>query len=308
MGVDDDPGGWGRADWYGMDPPDFIPPNPEAEDLATFIAHELRDLNPEISRAQTGSIYIRFYTNLRLGSLRIADHPGRERWRYKWNLLDAPGQPSPEVINDDGVQRRFYTWQDADLLIADIRRKAHPTLPKGESMKKIGDRLPAKKRQAETEEPDPFDEDPEFPGTSVHTSHTRSRSGQADEQLPSEHTEQPRVRLVEADEPHSEVEVSINAPGKSVRIDVKGANKAARMMVPATQNTSHVNISTASQSPTDRERKTSWLLPRTHARKPKRNSTKILSPRWTTPSSPRGNCSSAMGVTRRPRWTWTVSA
>ena len=35
--------------------------------------------------ATTGSVYIRF-DDVRMGSIRIGDHPGREKLKYKWNI------------------------------------------------------------------------------------------------------------------------------------------------------------------------------------------------------------------------------
>jgi hypothetical protein len=65
------------------------------------------------------SIYIRF-RNKRLRSLRIADHNGREKYKYKWNLV-LHGETRTEV--DMGISRNYYNIDDIDLLIEELERQ-----------------------------------------------------------------------------------------------------------------------------------------------------------------------------------------
>lgn len=55
--------------------------------------------------ALSGSCYIRF-TEPRLRSLRIGDHNGRVKYKYKWNLRADCGNYVEKV--EDGVKRFFY--------------------------------------------------------------------------------------------------------------------------------------------------------------------------------------------------------
>lgn len=67
--------------------------------------------------AGTGSQYVKF-TDPRLGSLRIGDHGGREKYRYKWNLLRGHGEFKRE--QDRTVIRRYYDWKQAELFYEEI--------------------------------------------------------------------------------------------------------------------------------------------------------------------------------------------
>jgi hypothetical protein len=67
--------------------------------------------------AQTGSQYVKF-TDPRLGSLRIGDHGGREKYRYKWNLLK--GQKEFRREQDRSIVRRYYDWKQAELFYEEI--------------------------------------------------------------------------------------------------------------------------------------------------------------------------------------------
>ncbi len=80
----------------------------------------LRDL--EVLRAylyhpaQTGSQYIKF-ADPRLGSLRIADHRGIEKYKYKWNLV-LGGWTHTE--QDKKIYRKYFSFDDYQLLIQQL--------------------------------------------------------------------------------------------------------------------------------------------------------------------------------------------
>lgn len=53
---------------------------------ANELLEKLKDLEPRIhAKAQTGSIYIKF-ADSKIGALRVGDHPGKPRLRYRWSL------------------------------------------------------------------------------------------------------------------------------------------------------------------------------------------------------------------------------
>lgn len=63
-------------------------------DIKAYLYHE----------AKTGSFYIKM-ENKRLGSIRIGDHDGRKKYKYKYNVRFDMLKPSTEI--DRGV-KRFY--------------------------------------------------------------------------------------------------------------------------------------------------------------------------------------------------------
>lgn len=56
---------------------------------------------------QIGSIYLK-HANKLLRSVRIGDHPGREQYRYKWNLRADIKKAYTE--NDNGATRYYYPY------------------------------------------------------------------------------------------------------------------------------------------------------------------------------------------------------
>lgn len=87
--------------------------------LRDQVINELSDLGAYVYySARTGSQYIKF-EDARLRSVRISDHPGREKYRYKWNLLTNIGEAYTEW--DRGVTRSYYPACEVDQLIHDIR-------------------------------------------------------------------------------------------------------------------------------------------------------------------------------------------
>ena len=58
------------------------------QDLCNKVVQTLNDIGIECyiwHKATTGSCYIRFKDN-RIGSIRIGDHDGRDKLKYKWNI------------------------------------------------------------------------------------------------------------------------------------------------------------------------------------------------------------------------------
>lgn len=84
----------------------------KAEDIANCVIDVLteRGVGCYIWRkATTGSVYIRFDDN-RIGSIRIADHEGRSRLKYKYNLMIDGNFGRPKWVKDDG---RWRCYADA---------------------------------------------------------------------------------------------------------------------------------------------------------------------------------------------------
>jgi len=84
----------------------------ELEDLGIWIYHV----------SQHGSVYLKFEDES-LRSIRVADHPGRQKYRYKWNL-DLKDSKSKKV-NDRGIVRNYYGIMDVESLVQDIRSAAN---------------------------------------------------------------------------------------------------------------------------------------------------------------------------------------
>jgi hypothetical protein len=66
--------------------------------------------------AATGSQYVKF-SDPRIGSLRVADHTGREKYRYKWNLIHG-GKRGTEY--EGSVKREYYGFEDVEQFLLDI--------------------------------------------------------------------------------------------------------------------------------------------------------------------------------------------
>lgn len=67
--------------------------------------------------AFTGSIYIKFLGGQEfLGSLRVANHEGKEKYSYKLNLREDIDESTVE--QDGRVLRHYWTFRDFDKMIA----------------------------------------------------------------------------------------------------------------------------------------------------------------------------------------------
>lgn len=66
--------------------------------------------------AMTGSHYVKF-SDPRIGSLRIADHRGKDKYRYKWNLMHG----AQRATDYDGhVKREYYGFGDLEQFLHDF--------------------------------------------------------------------------------------------------------------------------------------------------------------------------------------------
>ena len=99
--------------------------NEDLEIWANKILDELKknDINAYIwHKATTNSVYIRF-EDVRLNSIRISNHSGRNKLKYKFNLRNDMGL-SKSIWKKDGDIWRYYVpfnqWRD--LITAIIER------------------------------------------------------------------------------------------------------------------------------------------------------------------------------------------
>lgn len=82
-------------------------------------------------KATTGSVYVRF-DNANIGSVRIGDHDGREKYRYRFNLRQDLTECKTE--NDNGIERYYFPAADIKSAVQAIlkRNEAVSHLPKRE--------------------------------------------------------------------------------------------------------------------------------------------------------------------------------
>lgn len=104
------------------------------ENIAKKIIAELakNDIEAYIwHAATTGSVYIRF-GDQRMGSLRLGDHPGRSKLKYKYNLRSDISNKHKRWLKDKGTWR-FYlqlnSWKEIIPVLVD-RAKTVKTWPK----------------------------------------------------------------------------------------------------------------------------------------------------------------------------------
>ena len=76
--------------------------------------------------ANTGSVYIRF-DDIRMGSIRLGDHEGRSKLKYKWNVRsDIKGKHKTWV--KDGENWRYFVhtsnWKQLIPILVDRYTKA----------------------------------------------------------------------------------------------------------------------------------------------------------------------------------------
>lgn len=94
-----------------------VPAN-QVERIVNIILRELSSLGAYVyHKSKYNSVYIKF-NDPELRSLRIGDHEGRAKYRYKWNLrfdLDS------KTLVDNGVTRFYYNIFDLTKMINHIK-------------------------------------------------------------------------------------------------------------------------------------------------------------------------------------------
>ncbi|MFX0183878.1 MAG: hypothetical protein ACFE95_12410 [Candidatus Hodarchaeota archaeon] len=88
--------------------------------IEIYVLKQLTYLNPYIYyRAKTGSVYIKFLDE-RIGSIRIGNHDGIGKYKYRWNLRKDLSEV--KVENDRGVVRYYYPLNQIDQMVTNIKR------------------------------------------------------------------------------------------------------------------------------------------------------------------------------------------
>ena len=95
------------------------------EALANKVISELNSLGIECylwHKATTGSVYIRF-KDVRMGSIRIGDHPGRDKLKYKFNLRNDMGLSVGKWIKNGDNWRYYAPFEKWKELIPVLQKR-----------------------------------------------------------------------------------------------------------------------------------------------------------------------------------------
>lgn len=76
---------------------------------------------------RTKSIYLKLDYGLCCG-IRISDHNGKKKYRYKFNLIKQ--YRGPKQVNDRGYLRLFYDYNHIEELITDIQNEKEAKINK----------------------------------------------------------------------------------------------------------------------------------------------------------------------------------
>ena len=68
----------------------------------------------------TKSIYLKLDYGVCCG-IRISDHTGKKRYKYKFNLIKQ--YKGPKQINDKGYLRLFYNYNNTEELVKDVQNE-----------------------------------------------------------------------------------------------------------------------------------------------------------------------------------------
>lgn len=90
------------------------------ECIADNLLQMLSTLDPYIYyKAATGSIYIKFKCS-ELGSIRISEHEGRKKYKYRWNLVLC-GKDEYYCQMDRGCKRHYYPYKMIQDMVKHIK-------------------------------------------------------------------------------------------------------------------------------------------------------------------------------------------
>lgn len=95
----------------------------DAQVIKKWILKNLKEYKPYVYySARTGSLYLKFEDSS-LGSVRIGDHQGIEKYRYRWNIW--VGQSGRcETVRDRGVDRFHFSPDNLQDFADAVRRFA----------------------------------------------------------------------------------------------------------------------------------------------------------------------------------------
>ena len=99
----------------------------QSESIANNVLNELNNCGIKCylwHKAQTGSIYIRF-EDQRIGSIRIGDHAGREKLKYKFNIRSDIKYRIPKWVKDKNIWRVYVHTSKWRAIIPIIVNRSH---------------------------------------------------------------------------------------------------------------------------------------------------------------------------------------
>lgn len=99
-------------------------------EIADILTQKLIDLNFIVHRYNsktTSSIYLKLDYGLACG-IRIADHKGKEKYRYRFNVMkDYKGD---KAVLKDGLISYFYDFSELDIVIDAVQQEKQKKLNK----------------------------------------------------------------------------------------------------------------------------------------------------------------------------------
>jgi len=99
-------------------------------DVANILIPKLLNINFIVHRYNsysTSSIYLKLDFGVACG-IRIADHPGKKKYHYRFNVLkDYDGN---EVINKDNLVSYFFNYNELDKLLNAVQKEKQDKINK----------------------------------------------------------------------------------------------------------------------------------------------------------------------------------
>lgn len=99
-------------------------------DVANILIPKLLNMNFVVHRYNsysTSSIYLKLDFGVACG-IRIADHPGKKKYHYRFNVLkDYVGN---EVINKDNLVSYFFNYNELDKLLNAVQKEKQDKINK----------------------------------------------------------------------------------------------------------------------------------------------------------------------------------
>lgn len=96
--------------------------NQEIE-VSNKLIKELKEKGFQVSKyyaKTTKSIYLKLDYGVCCG-IRISDHKGKKKYRYKFNIIKQ--YKGPKLVKDRGYVRRFYDYNNVNELISDVQNE-----------------------------------------------------------------------------------------------------------------------------------------------------------------------------------------
>jgi hypothetical protein len=92
-------------------------------DVSNKLIEKLKEKGFQINKyyaKTTKSIYLKLDYGV-CGGIRISDHRGKKKYRYKFNLIKQ--YSGPKQINDKGYIRLFYDYNNTEELVDDVQNE-----------------------------------------------------------------------------------------------------------------------------------------------------------------------------------------